>query len=125
MSTAAPPLIRRLTFDLRGHAGLVAQNQSKRHPSYRCAVLSAYLLLVQSGRSFALDRPLPAEDPVSRTHPKQTTADWPANPSPDPESSLVGTVERGPESFSPRPNDASVHVAGPGVGLWDGVIGET
>ena len=32
----------------------------------------------------------PAEDPVSRTHPKQTTADWPAKPSPDDESSLTG-----------------------------------
>ena len=32
----------------------------------------------------------PAEDPVSRTHPRQTTADWPAQPSPDPESKLTG-----------------------------------
>lgn len=32
----------------------------------------------------------PTEDPVSRKHPRQTTADWPAKPSPDPESSLIG-----------------------------------
>lgn len=31
-----------------------------------------------------------SEDPQSRTHPSRTTADWPANPAPDPESSLIG-----------------------------------
>jgi hypothetical protein len=32
----------------------------------------------------------PAEDPLSRTHPSLTTADWPAAPAADPERSLTG-----------------------------------
>lgn len=32
----------------------------------------------------------PSEDPLSRTHPQRTTADWPASPAADPESSLTG-----------------------------------
>src|SRR5205085_2718550 len=31
-----------------------------------------------------------AEDPLSRTHPSLTTADWPAPPAADPERSLTG-----------------------------------
>ncbi|GAA3549668.1 hypothetical protein GCM10022197_00620 [Microlunatus spumicola] len=63
----------------------------------------------------------PAEDPVSRTHPRQTTADWPANPSPDPESSLVG------ESYACFPGAGALVVfdpsswllAGTGLGMGD------
>lgn len=34
----------------------------------------------------------PAEDPVSRTNPNRTTADWPSPPKADPESSLTGSA---------------------------------
>ncbi|HEY0240434.1 MAG TPA: N,N-dimethylformamidase beta subunit family domain-containing protein, partial [Friedmanniella sp.] len=64
-----------------------------------------------------------AEDPLSRTHPKQTTADWPANPSPDPESSLTG------EAYACFPGAGNLVVldpsswllAGTGLGLGDTV----
>jgi hypothetical protein len=63
----------------------------------------------------------PAEDSVSRTHPRQTTADWPASPSPDPESSLVG------ESYACFPGAGALVVldpsswllAGTGLGMGD------
>ena len=55
-----------------------------------------------------------AEDPLSRTHPKQTTADWPANPSPDPESSLLG------ESYACFPGAGDLVVLDPSSWLLAG-----
>ncbi|RYZ31191.1 MAG: hypothetical protein EOP01_03935 [Propionibacteriaceae bacterium] len=56
----------------------------------------------------------PAEDPVGRKHPKRTTADWPANPSPDPESSLVG------ESYACFPGAGALVVLDPSSWLLAG-----
>jgi hypothetical protein len=47
------------------------------------------------------------EDPMSRTHPDETTADWPASPHPVPESSLVG------EAYACFPGHGDLVVSSP------------
>lgn len=56
----------------------------------------------------------PNEDPLTRSRPRQTTADWPAAPQPDPESSLTG------EAYACFPGSGDLIVSDPSSWLFAG-----
>lgn len=56
----------------------------------------------------------PSEDPLTTTHPRQTTADWPADPKASPESSLTG------EAYACFPGVGDLVVSDPSSWLFAG-----